>query len=213
MALAESAFPPLLLLVSGPAGSGKTTLCEGLLDAFSRPATQFFSNGLKRVITATTRSPRDNERHGVDYYFLTADEFKSRVQNNEFYEHAEVYQQHYGTLKSEVHEGLESGLDLLLNVDVQGAATFREAASREPALSERLISVFIAPSSIEELRARLIDRGQNEPDDLEHRLEIASEEIKQRRFYDYVIPSGSRERDLQALTSIFTAEKLKSSRL
>ncbi len=211
MAFAPPSFQPLLLLVSGPAGSGKTTVCEGVLRKFKDPKTGPYSRGMKRVITATTREPRDNEVDGVDYYFFSKAEFRRRVEEGAFYEHAEVYQNLYGTLKSEIHQGLDSGQDLVLNIDVQGAATFREAAARESRLDGRLVTVFLTPPGTGVLRSRLLRRGQNDPDDLEHRLEIASREMKQQVHYDYTIPSGSPEQDLEALSCIFVAEKLKSS--
>lgn len=209
MATSQSAFPSLLLLVSGPAGSGKTTVCEGLLEAFGNSSSNRFTQGLRRVITATTRQPRVGEEHGVDYYFFSKEEFQEKVEQGDFYEHAKVFQNRYGTLKSEIQNGLDSGQDLLLNIDVQGAATIRKCAESEKALQNRLVTVFIIPPSIEVLRERLDQRGQNSPEDLEHRLKIAQEEMKQRRFYDFCIPSGSKAQDLEALKAIFFAGKLK----
>lgn len=211
MAFAAPTFQPLLLLVSGPAGSGKTTVCEGILGRFRNPGTSPFSRGMKRVITATTREPRENEAHGVDYYFFSEVEFRRHIEEGAFFEHAEVYQNLYGTLKSEIHQGFDSGLDLVLNIDVQGAATFREAAARETRLAGRLVTVFICPPDIDVLRNRLLQRGQNDPEDLEHRLEIASREMEHRDQYDYTLPSATPKQDLEALTCIFVAEKLKST--
>ena len=209
MATRPSAFPSLLLLVSGPAGSGKTTVCEGLLETFADSPSTPFTQGLRRVITATTRQPREGEEHGVDYYFFSKEEFQEKVEQGEFYEHAEVFQNRYGTLKSEIQNGLDSGQDLLLNIDVQGAATIRKCAETEASLQTRLVTVFITPPSIEVLRDRLDQRAQNSPQDREHRLEIAQEEMKQKPFYDFCIPSGTKEQDLEALKAIFIAGKLK----
>ena len=124
---------PLLILISAPSGGGKTTLCQQLLAA--RP-------DMTRAVTCTTRAPRDGERDGVDYYFLDAESFLKRVQAGNFLEHATVYGNSYGTLKSEVLGHMRQGKDVLLNVDVQGAATIREKAQEDQELSRALVSVF-----------------------------------------------------------------------
>lgn len=202
-------FDPILLLVSGPAGSGKTTVCEGILKDFSDSDDNRFSRGLRRVITATTRPPRDDETDSVDYFFFSPEEFQAKVEGGEFYEHAKVFQNRYGTLKSEIQNGLDSGQDLLLNIDVQGASTIRQCAQTDDALRARLVTVFITPSDIETLRDRLTQRAQNSDSDLQQRLDVAREEMKQQVYYDYSIPSGSKEEDLEALKAIFVAAKLK----
>src|ERR1035438_8817215 len=116
---------PLLVLISAPSGGGKTTLCQQLLAA--RPQ-------MSRAITCTTRGPREGERDGVDYYFLDATSFLKRLQAGNFLEHATVYGNSYGILKAEVLGKLRQGKDVLLNVDVQGAATIREKAQEDPEL-------------------------------------------------------------------------------
>ena len=113
---------PLLILISAPSGGGKTTLCHHLLAA--RP-------DLTRAVTCTTRPPRPGEKDGVDYHFLDPVEFERRVQAGDFIEHAMVFGRSYGTLRSELLDKLRAGRDLLLNVDVQGAATIRERAQTE----------------------------------------------------------------------------------
>lgn len=127
---------PLLILISAPSGGGKTTLCHQLLAA--RP-------GMTRAVTCTTRAPREGERDGVDYYFLNAESFLKRVQAGNFLEHATVYGNSYGTLKSEVLGRMRQGQDVLLNVDVQGAATIREKAQEDQELRRSLVSVFLTP--------------------------------------------------------------------
>ena len=112
---------PLLILISAPSGGGKTTLCQQLLAA--RP-------DMTRAITCTTRAPRPGEKDGVDYHFLKAEDFLKRVQAGNFLEHATVYGNSYGILKSELLGKLREGKDVLLNVDVQGAATIREAGGK-----------------------------------------------------------------------------------
>src|ERR1041385_6967226 len=116
---------PLLVLIAAPSGGGKTTLCQQLLTA--RP-------NMARAITCTTRAPRPGEQDGVDYFFLTADSFLKRVQAGNFLEHATVHGNSYGTLKSELLGKMRQGKDVLLNVDVQGAATIFKKAEVEPEL-------------------------------------------------------------------------------
>src|SRR5205814_8984896 len=141
---------PLLVLVSGPSGEGKTTLCQQLLRA--RP-------GMMRAVTGTTRPPRAGEREGVDYYFLDAGSFLKRVQAGNFLEHATVYGNSYGTLKSEVLSKLRQGKDVLLNVDVQGAASIRDCAKEDLELKRSLLTVFLTPATLSVLEARLRKRG------------------------------------------------------
>jgi guanylate kinase len=124
---------PLLILISAPSGGGKTTLCQQLLKA--RP-------DMTRAITCTTRAPRPGEKDGVDYHFFDAAEFLKRLHAGNFLEHATVYGNSYGILKSELLGKLREGKDVLLNVDVQGAATIREQAESEPELKRALVTVF-----------------------------------------------------------------------
>src|ERR1022692_1028343 len=142
----EASLSPLLVVISAPSGGGKTTLCQQLLAA--RP-------DMTRAITCTTRDPRPDEKDGVDYYFLDAGSFLKRLQAGNFLENATVYGQSYGTLKAEVLGKLRQGGDVLLNVDVQGAATIREKAQEDPELKRALVSVFLTPPSISILESRL----------------------------------------------------------
>src|SRR5438093_11587383 len=132
--MAASNPGPLLLVISAPSGGGKTTLCEQLL-AHRR--------NIVRAVTCTTRQPRTGEQEGVDYYFLDAATFLKRVQAGNFLEHATVYGNSYGTLKSEVLGKLRHGKDVVLNVDVQGAATIRVQAESHPELEHPLVTVFL----------------------------------------------------------------------
>src|ERR1700743_2681643 len=155
---------PLLVLLSAPSGGGKTTLCQQLLAA--RP-------DMARAITCTTRDPRTGEKDGVDYYFLDAGSFLKRVQAGNFLEHATVYGQSYGTLKSEVLSKLRQGKDVLLSVDVQGAAAIRARAEEDPELKRALISVFLTPPSLAVLEARLKKRGTDAETVIQKSLSVA----------------------------------------
>lgn len=194
---------PLLIVLSAPSGAGKTTPSQGLLDRESNVC---------RAVTCTTRKPREGEKDGADYYFFSAEEFLKRVQSGHFLEHATVYGNSYGTLKSEVRNHLRAGRDVLLAVDVQGAAAIRKQAAGDAELARSLVEVFILPPSLEELRRRLEDRAADPPEAVRRRLNEARNEIAQWKNYDYVIESATKESDLRNLRSIYTAERLKQSR-
>lgn len=194
---------PLLVLVSAPSGGGKTTICQKLLAA--RP-------DMTRAITCTTREPRAGEKDGLDYYFLDASSFLKRVQAGNFLEHATVYGHSYGTLKSEVLGKLRQGADVLLNVDVQGAAAIRERALEDAELKRALVTVFLTPLSLNVLESRLRSRGTDSPAVIQKRLSVARQEIAQWKNFDYLIISDSIAEDLRRMLAIVEAEKLRSAR-
>lgn len=194
---------PLLILVSAPSGGGKTTLCEGLLAA--RP-------GMSRAVTCTTRPPRPGERDGIDYFFLNAESFLKRVQAGNFLEHATVYGNSYGILKSEVLGKTRQGQDVLLNVDVQGAATIREKAKEDPELGTALVSIFLTPPSLAVLEKRLRKRGTDSPSAIQKRLAVARQELAQWKHFDYLLLSDTIAEDVRRALAIVEAEKLRSSR-
>lgn len=188
----------LLIIVSGPAGSGKTTLCDRMLT--ERPQ-------IERVVTSTTRQPRGGEVDTVDYYFFDHDTFKAKIEAGAFYEYAHVHSNLYGTLKSEVQDKLAAGTDLLLNIDVQGAAQMRETADQDPLLKGNVVTVFIMPPSFEELENRLRGRGTDAEDEVQRRLKVAIEEMEQSDQYDHTILSASRDEDFATLDGIYQASK------
>jgi guanylate kinase len=194
---------PLLILISAPSGGGKTTLCQQLLAA--RP-------DMTRAVTCTTREPREGEKDGVDYYFLDATSFLKRVQAGNFLEHATVYGNSYGTLKSEVLGKLRLGRDVLLNVDVQGAASIRECAKDDPELKRALFTVFLTPPSMTVLEERLRRRGSDTPAVMQKRLGVARQEIAQWKNFDYLLISSSIQEDLRRMLAIVEAEKMRAAR-
>src|SRR3981081_581642 len=137
--MSENKPSPLLIVISAPSGGGKTTLCKQLLAA---------NPGMVRSVTCRTRRPREGEQDGVDYFFLDASSFLKRVQAGNFLEHATVFGNSYGTLKSEVLVKRRQGKDVLLSVDVQGAATIRAQAEGDPELKKALVQVFLTPHSL-----------------------------------------------------------------
>jgi len=194
---------PLLVLISAPSGGGKTTVCHALLEA--RP-------DMTRAITCTTREPRPGEKDGVDYHFLDAASFLKRVQAGNFLEHATVYGHSYGTLKSEVLGKLRLGRDVLLVVDVQGAAAIRESAESDPELKRALVSVFLTPASVDVLEQRLKKRGTDAPAAIQKRLSVARQEIAQWKNFDYLLISGTVKEDLRRMMSVIEAEKMRPTR-
>jgi guanylate kinase len=194
---------PLLILISAPSGGGKTTLVRQLLRA---------RRNMVRAITCTTRPPRAGEKNGVDYYFLKAADFLTRVQAGNFLEHATVFGNSYGLLKSELLSKLRAGKDVLLNVDVQGAATIREKAKNEPELKDALITIFLTPISLAEIERRLKKRAADAPEEIRKRVAGARHEIVQWRNFDYLLISGSQQEDLRRALAIIEAEKLRVQR-
>jgi guanylate kinase len=165
-----------------------------------------------RAITCTTREPRPGERDGVDYFFLDASTFLKRVQAGHFLEHATVYGNSYGTLRGEVLDKLRQGKDVLLNIDVQGAASVRACVENDGDLKRSFISVFLTPPSLEILEARLKKRGQDTPAIIQKRLSVARQELAQWKHFDYLIISTSIDEDLRRMLAIVDAEKMRQSR-
>lgn len=197
------ASEPMLVVISAPSGAGKTTLCEQTLAVRAN---------MERAITCTTRDPRPGEKDGEDYYFLDAGDFLKRVQAGNFLEHATVYGNSYGTLKSEVLTKLRAGKDVLLNVDVQGAAAIRTHAEGDPELKRALVTVFLTPPSMGILEERLKKRGQDSPQVIAKRLSVARQEIAQWRHFDYLIVSSSVAEDVRRLLAVLDAEQMKQGR-
>ena len=194
---------PLLILISAPSGGGKTTLCEQLLARHPE---------MSRAITCTTRAPRSGERDGADYYFLDPAAFARRVAEGGFLEHATVYGHSYGTPKSEVLERLRQGRDVLLNIDVQGAATICATSAQDPALRAALVTVFLTPGSLAELEGRLRKRAADSEAALKKRLSVARAEIARWRDFQYLIISTTIAEDLRRMECILAAERMRQSR-
>lgn len=192
----EAESKGLLFIISGPAGSGKTTICDGLMEKES----------LQRIVTSTTRSPRQGERDGLDYHFLNTQDFETKITEDAFYEYATVHNNYYGTQKADILKPILSGQNLLLNIDVQGAKTITKKASADDVLKGHIVTIFIMPPSLEELNARLRNRGTDAEEEIERRLIVARTEMEQQKYYDYTITSQSKSADLITALDIYKKE-------
>jgi guanylate kinase len=186
-----------VFIISAPSGSGKSTLVNHLMQGVS---------GLRFSVSYTTRKPRGQERNGKDYYFISREEFEARIARAEFLEHADVFGNYYGTHTSELDRAAAEGLDLVLDIDVQGA---RQLKGRLPAA----VSIFILPPSREVLEQRLRARSQDSEPVIERRLHDAAQEIRNYSQYDYVLVNRDVETSVDALTSIVKATRNRRDRM
>jgi guanylate kinase len=175
-----------VFVITGPSGVGKGTLIRGLRER---------SPDLYLSVSATTRQPRPGERDGVDYHFLTREEFDRRVADGEFIEHADYAGRSYGTLRSEVEDRLRDGVPVVLEIEVQGARQVR-------ATMPEAVQVFIAPPSLEALRGRLIGRGTDDPAEVERRLGVAERELRARDEFEHVVVNDRLEDATEELAAI-----------
>jgi guanylate kinase len=191
----------ILFVISAPSGAGKTTLVE----AFRQTPEFVYS------VSCTTRSPRAGEIEGEDYHFLSESDFLARTKADEFLEYATVHGHYYGTLRQPVLSNLKNGIDVLIDIDTQGAAAIRNCG--DEFIRQSLADVFIMPPNLEELKRRLTKRGTETPRQIELRLQNAAREMELWRDYRYTIVSQSVEEDLQKFRHIMGAERYLSRRL
>ncbi|HEY1764690.1 MAG TPA: guanylate kinase [Opitutaceae bacterium] len=184
---------PVLLVLAGPAGSGKSTLCDRLV------ASGF---GFSRVVTTTTRPPRNGEVNGIHYHFFTPEEFDRRLATGDFLEWAWVHgNRRYGTLAGSVLGPLLLGQNLVVSVDVQGVDSLRRLASKNPFLKRVMTTVFIRVDH-DRLWARMRARGKDDEEEIARRMATAEAELREASKFDFVIESKTREDDFAALLSI-----------
>ena len=189
----RGAGDPVLLVVAGPAGSGKSTLCDRLVAA---------EMGFTRVVTSTTRSPREGEVNGVHYHFFKPEDFDARVAAGEFLEWAWVHgDRRYGTLASSVLGPLLLGRNLVMSVDVQGVASLRAIATGNPLLKRVMVTVFIVVDH-ERLMARMRERGKDDEAEIFRRMTTAEAELRESKKFEFVIESKTRDEDFATLLSI-----------
>jgi guanylate kinase len=179
-----------VFVITGPSGVGKGTLIRGLMERLGE---------LELSVSATTRAPREGERDGVDYHFLSRAEFDRRVAAGDFVEHADYAGRSYGTLRSELEARVRAGVPIVLEIEVQGARQVRVALPEA-------VQVFIAPPSLEDLRHRLEKRGTDEPDEVERRLRVAEGELAAQPEFGHVVINDDLDDALAQLTEIVAGE-------
>lgn len=186
----------LLIVISGPSGTGKSTVCKALIEK-----SKFWIS-----ISATTRSPRKGEVDGVNYYFLTEEDFKDKIKNNNFLEYAKVYGNYYGTPKPQVLKAIEEGNDVVLEIDIQGALMVKETYPEG-------VFIFILPPSMEELKKRIINRGSETPESFMTRFNSAYKEINYVSKYNYMVINDTVDNAVSNIESIIMAEKCRVDRV
>lgn len=188
----------LLIVVSGPSGAGKDTVCNKVVEDMK---------DTKISISMTSREPRGKEQDGVEYYFVTKEEFEEKIKNDEFLEYAVVHNnQYYGTPKAKIEEDISKGKNIILVIDIQGALKIKEI------LPEALF-IFIMPPSMEELKDRLIKRGTESKKKILERFKTAYNEINEFAKYNYVVVNDRVDKAVNKVKSIITAEKCRVDRI
>ena len=187
----------ILFIISAPSGTGKTTLCKQLVANIP---------GLWHSVSYTTRTPRPGEEHGREYYFIDDTTFQAMIDRHEFVEWARVYGHLYGTPRRMVADKIEQGIDVLLEIDVQGALQVKKKF-------DDAVSIFILPPSMTVLRQRLLTRASDSSEEIQRRLQKVKEEVWSYREYAYIVRNDDLTRSLQDLESIFLGERLKTKRL
>ena len=187
----------VLLVISSPSGTGKTTICKKLLE---------YDKNIHLSVSVTTRKKRKNEVEGIDYYFRSKKDFLNLKSQNSFIENALVFENYYGTLKSEVLEQLENGIDVLIDIDWQGTRQITQA------MKGNLIKIFLLPPSIDELKKRLSKRNSDSIKEINFRMSKALKEIKHFDEYDYVLINDNLDNTFQKIVKIIGAERLKLSK-
>ena len=184
----------VLLVISSPSGTGKTTICKKLLE---------YDKNIHLSVSVTTRKKRKNEVEGIDYYFRSKKDFLNLKSQNSFIENALVFENYYGTLKSEVLKQLENGIDVLIDIDWQGTRQITQA------MKGNLIKIFLLPPSIDELKKRLSKRNSDSIKEINFRMSKALKEIKHFDEYDYVLVNDNLENTFQKIVKIIEVERLK----
>ncbi|MGL4606857.1 MAG: guanylate kinase [Eubacteriaceae bacterium] len=187
----------ILIVLSGPSCAGKGTVCKIVCK---------HNPEIKLSISETTRNPRNGEVHGEDYFFLSKEAFEEKIGNSKYLEYATVYENYYGTPKDYVEELLLSGYDVILEIDIQGAAKVRSNYKEG-------IYIFIVPPSMQELKRRIEERGTESKEQMEMRLACANEEMTNASDYSYIVINEDKNKAAYQVESIITAEKCRTERL
>jgi guanylate kinase len=179
-----------VFVITGPSGVGKGTLIRGLMERVPK---------LELSVSATTRAPRPGEQDGIDYHFLTREQFDEKVAKEEFVEHADYAGRSYGTLRSELEDRVRAGVPVVLEIEVQGARQVRAAMPEA-------VQVFIAPPSLAALRTRLVGRGTDDAEEVERRLQVAEQELDAQPEFAHVVVNDRLDEALDGLTAIVADE-------
>lgn len=190
-------YKGMLIVISGPSGVGKGTICNSLIKKNL--------NNVELSISATTRKPRDGEIEGISYYFKGKHEFEEMIKHDEFLEYAKVYDNYYGTPKNHVFNRLKEGINIILEIDTQGAMQVKRNFNEG-------IFIFIMPPSFYELKKRIINRGTESNKDIKKRLKSAFKEIHEVKNYDYVVINDDVDKAIERIKCILNAEKYRTSR-
>ncbi len=187
----------IVFVFSGPSGTGKSTLCNRILQE---------AKNLRFSVSCTTRQPRVGEVDGKDYHFVSRETFDERIKNHEFLEYANVYEDYYGTLKSEIESRISEGNDILLDIDVQGAMQIRKNSANHPWASA-VHYIFVAPPSLEELERRLRSRATEPEEKIQRRLKQARTELSQSELYDHIVVNSEMDRALEQIRAIIRSKR------
>lgn len=183
-----------LFIVSAPSGAGKTSLVKALLRKVSR---------IQVSVSHTTRAPRPGDQHGIDYYYVTEENFTEMIEKEAFFEYAKVFGNYYGTSKKAVQEALEAGVDVILEIDWQGGRQIRQ-------LFPNAVSVYIMPPSLQELELRLTNRQQDSHDVIARRMSEARDEMSHFHEFDYLVVNDNFEQALSEFSAIVIANRQKT---
>lgn len=186
----------LLIVISGSSGAGKGTICKKLIE---------LDTNIKMSVSATTRKPRKGEIDGINYFFIEEKEFENKIKHKEFIEHALVYGNYYGTPRSNVMKEINTGKDVILEIDIQGALEVKEKYPEG-------IFIFILPPSIKELERRIVGRGTDSKETIIKRMKCVYEELNFAFRYDYVVVNDLVDNAVEKIKCIITAEKNKAHR-
>jgi guanylate kinase len=187
----------MLFIISAPSGSGKTSLCKRVVKNVKN---------LKHSISHTTRAPRPREKEGINYFFVSEEQFQKKIKKNEFVEWAKVHQNYYGTSVKMIRDYIDKGTDLILDLDVQGAEQLRKKFEKDA------VFVFIIPPSLKTLHVRLKDRGSDSDREILRRMSEADKELSFYEKYDYILVNRDLEETAEQLQSIIISERCRTNR-
>lgn len=185
----------LIFIISAPSGTGKTTVIKNFLKKHK--------HDFVLSISVTTRKPRINEKNGKDYYFISKEKFKEYIKKDKFLEYAKILNNYYGTLKSTVLKSINRGFNVIMDIDVQGAAKIREKIYK-------CITIFLKPPSLEELKSRLFKRKTETKTEALRRIKLAKKELKEQKKYDYIIINKDIKDTVAVLEAIYKFERFKT---